>query len=78
MIFDALAAYSGIMLLVSHDRALLDALCSQCIFLEGGSATVRPGGVSQGRIEQERELMEARRNKTKIENEKKAAGNRSG
>lgn len=46
-IADALARFGGIGLLVSHDRALLDALCSQCLFVTDGSAVMRPGGYSQ-------------------------------
>jgi ATPase subunit of ABC transporter with duplicated ATPase domains len=44
----ALAAYEGVGLLVSHDRELLDALASQCLFLGRGQATMRPGNYSQG------------------------------
>jgi macrolide transport system ATP-binding/permease protein len=40
--------YRGIGLLVSHDRTLLDTLCRQCLFLESGHATLRPGGYTQG------------------------------
>ena len=43
----ALARFSGIGLLVSHDRELLDALCSQCLFVANGSALMRPGGYTQ-------------------------------
>lgn len=57
----ALAAFSGIGLLVSHDRALLDRLCANCLFLEDGRVTVRPGGYSEGRREAAREAEEMRR-----------------
>ncbi len=43
----ALARFGGIGLLVSHDRELLDALCSQCLFVANGTATMRPGGYSR-------------------------------
>ncbi len=43
-----LNSFRGIGAIVSHDRELLDALCNQCLFLEHGSATMRPGGVSDG------------------------------
>ena len=46
-IASALARYGGIGLLVSHDRELLDELCSQCLFVVDGAATMRPGGYSQ-------------------------------
>ncbi|MDO4805941.1 MAG: ATP-binding cassette domain-containing protein [Coriobacteriales bacterium] len=43
----ALARFGGIGILVSHDRELLDALCTQCLFVSNGVATVRPGGYTQ-------------------------------
>jgi ATPase subunit of ABC transporter with duplicated ATPase domains len=57
LIGDALAGYTGIGLLVSHDRALLDRLCHRCLFLEAGGAVLRPGGVSQGLAEDERKRL---------------------
>ncbi|MDR1352654.1 MAG: ATP-binding cassette domain-containing protein [Treponema sp.] len=58
LVRDALAGYGGIGLLVSHDRALLDSLCGNCLFLREGSAILRPGGVSQGLIGEGREKAE--------------------
>lgn len=46
-ILKALGAFTGIGLLVSHDRELLDALCEQCLFVANGTATMRPGNYSQ-------------------------------
>lgn len=43
----ALASFTGVGLLVSHDRALLDALCTQCLFVSNGTAVMRPGGYTQ-------------------------------
>ena len=43
----ALRRFPGIGLVVSHDRELLDALCSQCLFVSDGHATMRPGGYTQ-------------------------------
>ena len=60
----ALRAYRGAGLLVSHDRAFLDALCSQCLFLFPPRATMRPGGVSQGLAEDRREQAAAREKDT--------------
>ena len=51
----ALRAYRGIGLLVSHDRRLLDELCTQCVFLEGGRGVLRPGGYSAGAEQNQRE-----------------------
>ena len=46
-LFTALSKFKGIGVLISHDRELLDALCSQCLFIANGTATMRPGGYSQ-------------------------------
>ena len=46
-LFAALSKFKGIGILISHDRVLLDALCSQCLFIANGTATMRPGGYSQ-------------------------------
>ena len=46
-LFTALSKFKGIGVLISHDRELLDALCSQCLFIINGTATMRPGGYSQ-------------------------------
>ena len=45
--FTALSKFKGVGVLISHDRELLDALCSQCLFITNGTATMRPGGYSQ-------------------------------
>ncbi|MDR2052999.1 MAG: ATP-binding cassette domain-containing protein [Treponema sp.] len=75
LVKEALAGYRGIGLLVSHDRALLDRLCGNCLFLREGTVTLRPGGVSQGLAEEERELAEQRglRKKLLDEEERLAA-----
>ncbi|MDR2135095.1 MAG: ATP-binding cassette domain-containing protein, partial [Treponema sp.] len=57
----ALESYSGAGLLVSHDRALLDTLCGNCLFIRQGTAVLRPGGISRGLAEEEREAKEAGR-----------------
>ena len=46
-LFTALSKFKGDGVLISHDRELLDALCSQCLFITNGTATMRPGGYSQ-------------------------------
>jgi ATPase subunit of ABC transporter with duplicated ATPase domains len=60
LVREALTGYEGIGLLVSHERTLLDSLCGQCLFLREGFALMRPGGISQGLAEEEREVREAR------------------
>jgi macrolide transport system ATP-binding/permease protein len=72
----ALARFGGIGLLVSHDRELLDALCSQCLFVKDGTTTMRPGGYTQAsgqasleRASTVRAHENARREKARIERE---------
>lgn len=73
----ALERFDGVGLIVSHDRTLLDRLCTQCLFLEGpGRAAMRPGGVSAGleeqtreRLEQKRAWEQARAEQARVENE---------
>lgn len=49
-----LAAHQGALLLVSHDRALLDAVCTAIAELEDGHLTLFPGNYSAYRREKER------------------------
>ncbi len=72
----ALAGFAGVGILISHDRALLDALCGQCLFMSGGSAVMRPGGYTkasgQEGLERAASLhahKEARREMKRIERE---------
>ncbi len=46
---EALAAYDGVGLLISHDRELLDALVGRCVCFEAGRVVTRPGTYSQAR-----------------------------
>ena len=69
----ALARFKGVGLLISHDRALLDALCSQCLFMAAGQVTARPGGYSQGRGQEQLERETAvRRDQAKRERKRLA------
>ncbi len=49
-----LEAYDGAMVLVSHDRSLLDALCTKIWHLEDGEITEFPGNYTDYRVELER------------------------
>ena len=76
IIFRALKSFGGIGILISHDRELLDGLCSQCLFMDNGTATMRPGGYTQAReqasLERESSLRareDMRREKKRIERE---------
>jgi ATPase subunit of ABC transporter with duplicated ATPase domains len=42
-----LEAYRGIGLLVSHDRELLDLLCTRCLMMSAQGAVLRPGNYTQ-------------------------------
>jgi ATPase subunit of ABC transporter with duplicated ATPase domains len=55
LLAEALGAFSGIGFLVSHDRFLLDTLCTQCLFLDPPQAILRPGNYTAARAEAERE-----------------------
>lgn len=60
MLLAALFEFRGVGLLVSHDRELLDALCSRCVFVSPGKAVLRPGNYSEGAIQQRIEEEHAR------------------
>jgi ATPase subunit of ABC transporter with duplicated ATPase domains len=70
MVGEALETYGGTGLLVSHDRALLDRLCGQCLFIRQGKAVLRPGGITQGLAEEEREALEMRRVRKQLSDER--------
>lgn len=55
LLAEALAAFRGVGLLVSHDRELLDHLCRQCLFLDPPLAIMRPGGYTKAAAEAMRE-----------------------
>ena len=57
LLLEALRDFGGAGFVVSHDRAFLDALCSQCLFLFPPRATLRPGGVTQGMEQDRREQV---------------------
>lgn len=60
LLLHALADFTGIGLLVSHDRSLLDELCSQCLLLDPPDAVLRPGGVTEAMEQQDNEETAAR------------------
>ncbi|MCA9291368.1 MAG: ABC-F family ATP-binding cassette domain-containing protein [Phycisphaerales bacterium] len=66
-----LASYRGIGLLVSHDRELLDALCRQCVFLDGAGVTVRRGGYTDAAAQNESEQDAAERVRDEARRERK-------
>ena len=48
LVFEALSSFTGIGILTSHDRKLIDDLCGQCLFIEPPNAVLRPGNYSRG------------------------------
>ncbi len=55
-----LAAFGGVVLLISHDRALLDAVCDTIWELEKGDLRVYSGNYSDYKAHKQRELAGAR------------------
>ena len=75
-LFAALSQFKGIGVLISHDRELLDKLCTQCLFVANGTANMRTGGYSQAssQVELERSSVlhakeAAQKEKARIERE---------
>jgi ATPase subunit of ABC transporter with duplicated ATPase domains len=60
MLISSLSGFGGIGLIVSHDRELLDKLCSRCLFVDPPKCIMRPGNFSlastQARKEEEASL----------------------
>ena len=69
LVFQALRDFSGIGLLVAHDRDLLDSLCLRCAFVESGNVIMRPGGYSRARAQADLEDLEIIRKREKVEAE---------
>jgi ATPase subunit of ABC transporter with duplicated ATPase domains len=72
----ALKKYRGVGLLVSHDRDLLDLLCTHVLFVDPPDITLRRGGFTNAweesqrdALAQERRLKRARAERKKIERE---------
>jgi ATPase subunit of ABC transporter with duplicated ATPase domains len=60
LLADALGSFSGVGLLVSHDRSLLDSLCSRCLMLSPPRAVMRPGGYTNAASLENAEREQAR------------------
>jgi macrolide transport system ATP-binding/permease protein len=80
LLFDALSAFQGVGMLVSHDRKLLDDLCRQCLFIEPPNAILRPGNYSHGLQQAENDEMAIQKQRTQAKHEfsrlKREAGKR--
>jgi IS5 family transposase len=68
-LIDALGRFRGIGLLVSHDRALLDRLCTNCLMLKGGRGALRPGNYTQAHAVAGREMQSRRREREQAKRE---------
>ena len=64
-----LEAHTGALVLVSHDQALLRALCSRVLYLENGTLTDFPGGYDdwQAELERRRERQQFEYNQYRAE-----------
>ena len=69
-LFAALLQFKGIGVLISHDRELLDKLCTQCLFIANGTANMRAGGYSQASSQVELERSSALHAKEAAQKEK--------
>jgi len=57
----SLRSFTGVGLLVSHNRELLDSLCGQCLFVEPPEAIMRRGGYSKASFQAKMEEEAMRR-----------------
>ena len=76
LLITALSSFQGVGLLVSHDRALLDTLCQQCVFIDPPQALVRPGSFSHGAQQAQadaqranKQYAQAKRERQRVERE---------
>jgi len=61
LLIAALSDYRGVALLVSHDRHLLDRLCTQCLFIDPPEVALIPGDYSTGAALRQAERAQIRR-----------------
>ncbi|NLH47458.1 MAG: ABC-F family ATP-binding cassette domain-containing protein [Myxococcales bacterium] len=66
-IAQALASFTGIGLLVSHDRELLDRLCARCVFIDPPLTRVFPGSYSAAVEQRDRADLHAARERERAE-----------
>ncbi len=63
---DALAGYDGTVLLVSHDRALLETLTTRIWAIEDGTLVDFPGNFADWELEQDRRRVRAREDAARV------------
>lgn len=66
---EALRRYTGIGLLVSHDRDLLDTLTENCVFIDPPEARMRSGGYTRAQAECEREAATERARRERLDHD---------
>lgn len=66
LLIDALRAFSGVGILVSHDRELLDALCDRCVWLSPPIASVYVGGVTETLAQRQLEEVTASKTRARL------------
>ncbi len=66
LLFEALSAFGGVGMLVSHDRRLLDDLCHQCLFVDPPDGILRRGNYSHGLQQAERDVMTVQKQRLQI------------
>lgn len=71
MVGNALQMFQGVGLLVSHDRELLDRLCTQCLFMQAGEIIVRSGNYTDGAAQVARERAHDRDRLERLDQEQK-------
>jgi len=78
----SLRSFHGVGLLISHDRQLLDSLCTQCVFVDPPEVTIRPGGVTKGseaaELERETAQRQHEQNKRTYKKIRREAARREG
>ncbi len=69
---EMIADHRGLVALVSHDRALVDDVAHQTLWVEGGRVTVHPGGYTRMREAQRQSRQSAEKERTKRKRKAKA------
>lgn len=71
LLISSLKEYSGVALIVSHDRELLDELCVKCLWLSPPDAEEFSGGYSAAREQRQQNASTAQKERKKVKAEVK-------
>jgi macrolide transport system ATP-binding/permease protein len=69
LILSSLKQFEGLGLIVSHDRDFMDNLCTRNLFLKSGGIVLRPGTLTQGQEQEEKERLDLIRQRTQARQE---------